>query len=141
MTSTALYNRIDLTPDDLDGLTVSVYYMGVTNHALAHNRIPVVRFIGLSLPEGATSPSPAGELTVSATFGGRLARATIDFEVLAPDEWFNSPLYYESLAAWVQPNSPSEVQCGTTGGHGSGDSRAASSAVGKQSDLRMEIRP
>lgn len=29
-----------------------------------------------------------------------------EFRILAADEWFNSALYYESLAAFIQPNSP-----------------------------------
>lgn len=157
MPTTSLYNRIDL---HLDDLRISLFYMGVTNHALAHNRIPVVRFIELSLPEDASAASPAGELTISAavdgdqlfssgpipfpslepgtsgylephaatrvptartlasteartgdmtvlvTVGDRADEQTVDLDILAPDEWFNSPLYYESLAAWVQPNSP-----------------------------------
>ena len=157
MSSTSLFNQVDMQIADL---TISLFYMGVTNHALAHNRIPVVRFIEFSLDESAAEPSPAGELTISAvvdgeslfssgiiqipslepgtgalmephdatrvavaktlesteartgdmtvlaTVGDHTAEQTVDLDVLAPDEWFNSPLYYQSLAAWVQPNSP-----------------------------------
>ncbi|MGP5623367.1 DUF4011 domain-containing protein [Candidatus Corynebacterium faecigallinarum] len=157
MSSTSLFNQVDL---EIGNLTISLYYMGVTNHALAHNRIPVVRFIEFALDDSATEPSPAGELTISAvvdgeplfssgvipvpslepgtgshtephdatrvavaktlesteartgdmtvlvTVGDHTVEQSVDLDVLAPDEWFNSPLYYQSLAAWVQPNSP-----------------------------------
>lgn len=157
MPSTSLYNRVEL---NVGGITVTVFYMGVTNYALANNRIPVVQQIVIDSSEDLTEatavgelsmyaavdgeqlftsgavtlPSmdpgtsnflepyeltrvPAartlesteartGELTVSVRLGDELAEETVDLEVLAPDEWFNSPLYFESLAAFVQPNSP-----------------------------------
>lgn len=158
MTTEPLYNHVEL---QVAGLEVTLFYMGVTNHALAHNHIPVVRLVRLALPGNAAGPSPAGQLTVTGSvdgtqlftsgaipfpalnpgdavhlephdvtrvpsartletteartgemtvevvLGDRSVIASTDLEVLAPDEWFNSPLYYESLAAWVQPNSPS----------------------------------
>ncbi|MGP9609440.1 DUF4011 domain-containing protein [Corynebacterium sp. AOP36-E1-14] len=158
MPSTSLYNRVDLT---VGGVSVSVYYMGVTNYALANNRIPVVQHIFVDSDEELADPTPVGEisvhasvdgdqlftsgpitlpsmdpgttnflepydltrvpvartlestearggeLTISVKLGDELAQETVDLQVLAPDEWFNSPLYYESLAAFVQPNSAS----------------------------------
>jgi hypothetical protein len=157
MPSTSLYNRVELP---VGGVTVTVFYMAVTNYALANNRIPVVQHIVVDAPEDLAGTTPVGELsifasvddqplfssgsialpsmeagtskfleafdltrvpvartlgsteartgelTVSATVGEDYASYTVDLHVLAPDEWFNSPLYFESLAAFVQPNSP-----------------------------------
>lgn len=157
MPSTSLYNCAELTVGDL---TITVHYMGVTNYALAHNRIPVVYCVDLHLSADATDATPPGavtfsgtvvgehlftspevtipaltpgtsgfiepaeatrvpavktlestearaaEMTISAQVGDHQSSTTVDLEVLAPNEWFNSALYYESLAAFVQPNSP-----------------------------------
>lgn len=157
MPSTSLYNRVEL---HVSGVTVTVYYMGVTNYALANNRIPVVQQVFIDSSEDLTESTPAGELTmgaavdgeqlfpaggvtlpsmdpgtthylepydltrvpvartlesteartgeltVSVRLGDDVAEETVDLTVLAPDEWFNYPLYFESIAAFVQPNSP-----------------------------------
>lgn len=157
MPSTSLFNRAEL---NVGGISVTVFYMAVTNYALANNRIPVVQHIAVDAAEELTDATPvgelsmyasvdeeplfssgtvtlqsmdpgttkfleaydltrvpaartlestearSGELTVSLKLGEEYGESTVDLHVLAPDEWFNSPLYFESLAAFVQPNSP-----------------------------------
>lgn len=52
-----------------------------------------------------SSESQPGELSVFVQAGEHAVDKQVDLQVLAPNEWFNSPAYYESLAAFVQPNA------------------------------------
>lgn len=160
MLDSRLYNHVDVEVGDL---TVSVFHMGATSYALAHNRIPVVPFILVSNAKTAEGSSEPAEVVIRAESNGTLLFDSgplaltplapgkqgiiepydqtrvpvtltredslegpadlsvevrvgeenvvkqIDFRVLADNEWFNSPSYYESLAAFVQPNAAAVV--------------------------------
>ena len=56
-----------------------------------------------------SSESRPGEMTAFVRVGERVVEKQVDLQVLAPNEWFNSPAYYESLAAFVQPNADAVV--------------------------------
>ena len=56
-----------------------------------------------------SSESRPGEMTAFVRVGERVVEKQVDLQVLAPSEWFNSPAYYESLAAFVQPNADAVV--------------------------------
>lgn len=49
--------------------------------------------------------STFGDLVISVTVGGQTHTKTVRLRILAPNEWFNAPAYYQSLVAFVQPNS------------------------------------
>ncbi|MGV0867727.1 hypothetical protein [Corynebacterium kalidii] len=64
MPSASLYNRVELP---VGGVTVTVFYMAVTNYALANNRIPVVQHIVVDAPEDLAGTTPVGELSIFAS--------------------------------------------------------------------------
>ena len=142
-----------------------MYYLHATNFALAHNKIPLVHYVEVTIDASTpallavlkdkntinisakynghdlfaplTAPIPRlekltsktlvndvsaqtrinptllqyhdestfGDLTISVTVGGQTRTKTAKLRILAPNEWFNAPAYYQSLAAFVQPNS------------------------------------
>lgn len=49
------------------------------------------------------------EITVGLEFDGGWIEKTFLLKILAPNEWFNHPSFYESLAGFVQPNDPDLV--------------------------------
>lgn len=77
-------------------------------HGLRATRIDATR------PELQGSEAQLGTLEatlhVKSTTGTSIQHAEGDLRILAPNEWFNSPPYYESLAAFVQPNLPAVTE-------------------------------
>lgn len=51
-----------------------------------------------------STESRPGELEVTVRIGEQVFTQSADLQILAPNEWFNSPAFFESLAAFVQPN-------------------------------------
>lgn len=56
-----------------------------------------------------STASRPGDLEFFVNYGGTSLSDRVDIEVLAPNEWFNSEPYFESLCAYIQPNSPSVI--------------------------------
>lgn len=158
----SLYEHVSF---DFPGFVIQVYYLHATNFALAHNKIPLVHYVEVTIDASTpallavlkdkntinisakyngndlfaplTAPIPRlekltsktlvndvsaqtrinptllqyhdestfGDLTISVTVGGQTRTKTAKLRILAPNEWFNAPAYYQSLAAFVQPNS------------------------------------
>lgn len=56
-----------------------------------------------------STESRPGEMTVYVRVGAQVVEKQVDLQILAPNEWFNSPAYFESLAAFVQPNADAVI--------------------------------
>ncbi|GAA1190050.1 DUF4011 domain-containing protein [Prauserella alba] len=117
----ARYLRVEnLTDEDLPGIDVRVELLGPDGQiATWHRTIPhlharseVLRVDFADLAPGPDAVGAADEAypvhyRVLVRAGGTRLRAEARSRVLARNEWFNAPSLYESIAAFVQPNTAS----------------------------------
>lgn len=76
-------------------------------HSGAAYSMPVMRNTYPTHPDlGTHTESTWGKITPILHVEGETVSEELDIRVLAPDEWFNHHAYYETLAAFVQPNAP-----------------------------------
>lgn len=110
----------NLTDEDLPGIDVRVELLGPDGQiATWHRTIPhlharseVLRVDFADLAPGPDAVGAADEAypvhyRVLVRAGGTRLRAEARSRVLARNEWFNAPSLYESIAAFVQPNTAS----------------------------------
>ncbi|TSE01844.1 DUF4011 domain-containing protein [Skermania sp. ID1734] len=104
----------------------------------------------LSLLSALNESRPANIVVTVTRLWGQAVRLVVPIEILAHNEWFNAPVFYDSLAAFVQPNTRAvqgvlatasdllRTQTGDSsiGGYQSGPERAAYIAAAIYESLR-----
>src|SRR5699024_9895351 len=71
-----------------------------------HARCSSPRTVDWYVPDWRRSPVGPRAFRPIWSYGSKVTTARPRFRILAENEWFNAPAFFQSLTAFVQPNAP-----------------------------------